>query len=155
MPHIPNADHQMKSIILALMALFFFLIYNAMDSYNVVHPTEAQQQEDQVGILNTNSTTSSNATTSLSPTELFSRVQDSVVQVTTTNREGYLYLYGIITIKNVSKEISFPFTQKDKDGGILFEGEFILNRRDFGVGGKSFSVADDLSVELSIFARKN
>jgi S1-C subfamily serine protease len=87
MPHIPNADHQMKSIILALMALFSFSIYNAMDSYNVVHPTEAQQQEDQVGILSTNSTTSSNATTSLSPTELFSRVQDSVVQVTTTNRD--------------------------------------------------------------------
>jgi serine protease Do len=90
MPHIPSPDHQMKSIILALMALFSFSIYNAMDSYNVVHPTEAQQQEDQVGILSTNSTTSSNATsnvTSLTPTELFSRVQDSVVQVTTTNRD--------------------------------------------------------------------
>ena len=90
MPHIPNADHQMKSIILALMALFSFSIYNAMDSYNVVHPTEAQQQEDQVGILSNNSTTSPNATsnaTSLTPTELFSRVQDSVVQVTTTNRD--------------------------------------------------------------------
>ena len=89
MPHIPNADHQMKSIILALMALFSFSIYNAMDSYNVVHPTEAQQQEDQVGILSTNST-SPNAisdATSLTPTELFSRVQDSVVQVTTTNRD--------------------------------------------------------------------
>jgi serine protease Do len=89
MPHIPNADHQMKSIILALMAFSLFSIYNAMDSYNVVHPTQAQQQEDQVGILSTNST-SSNATsnaTSLTPTELFSRVQDSVVQVTTTNRD--------------------------------------------------------------------
>jgi serine protease Do len=89
MPHIPNADHQMKSIILALMALFSFSIYNAMDSYNVVHPTEAQLQEHQVGIFSTNNTTSSNATsnaTSLTPTELFSRVQDSVVQVTTTNR---------------------------------------------------------------------
>ena len=90
MPHIPNADHQMKSIILALMALFSFSIYNAIDSYNVVRLTEAQQQEDQVGILSNNSTTSPNATsnaTSLTPTELFSRVQDSVVQVTTTNRD--------------------------------------------------------------------
>jgi polyisoprenoid-binding protein YceI len=87
--------------------------------------------------------------------EKYPKISFKSTKVTTTNREGYLYLYGIITIKNVSKEISFPFTQKDKDGGILFEGEFILNRRDFGVGGKSFSVADDLSVELSIFARKN
>lgn len=87
--------------------------------------------------------------------EKYPRISFKSTKVTTTNREGYLYLFGIITIKNVSKEISFPFTQKDKDGGILFEGEFTLNRRDFGVGGKSFSVSDDLSVGLSIFAKKN
>jgi polyisoprenoid-binding protein YceI len=62
---------------------------------------------------------------------------------------------GVITIKSVSKEISFPFKQTAKDNGILFEGEFKLNRRDFGVGGKSFSMSDDLNVELAIFAKKN
>lgn len=87
--------------------------------------------------------------------EKYPKISFKSTKVTTTNKEGYLYLYGIITIKNVSKEISFPFTQTDKDGGMLFEGEFTLNRRDFGVGGKSFSVSDDLSVELSVFARKN
>ena len=87
--------------------------------------------------------------------EKYPKISFKSTKVTTTNKEGYLYLYGIITIKNVSKEISFPFTQKDKDGGILFEGEFTLNRRDFGVGGKSFSMADDLTVELSIFAKKS
>ncbi len=76
-------------------------------------------------------------------------------KVTTTNKEGYLYMTGIITIKNVSKEISFPFKQTSKDGGILFEGDFKLDRRDFGVGGKSFSMSDELNVELSVFAKKN
>jgi serine protease Do len=90
MLHIPNAKHQIKSIILALMALFSFSMYNATDGYHVVQLTEAQQQEHQGGNLSTNSTFSSNATsnaTTLTPTELFSKVQDSVVQVTTTNRE--------------------------------------------------------------------
>ena len=87
--------------------------------------------------------------------EKYPKISFKSTKVTTTNKEGYLFIFGIITIKNVSKEISFPFTQTSKDGGILFEGEFKLNRRDFGVGGKSFSVADDLTVELSIFARKN
>ena len=86
--------------------------------------------------------------------EKYPKISFKSTKVTTTNKEGYLFLYGIITIKNVSKEISFPFTQKNKDDGILFEGEFKLNRRDFGVGGKSFSIADDLTVELSIFAKK-
>ncbi len=87
--------------------------------------------------------------------EKYPRISFKSTKVTTTNKDGYLFMFGVITIKNVSKEISFPFTQKSKDGGILFEGEFNLNRRDFGVGGKSFSMADDLTVELSIFARKN
>jgi len=38
---------------------------------------------------------------------------------------------------------------------ILFEGEFKLNRLDFGVGGKSFSMSDELNVELSILAKKS
>jgi polyisoprenoid-binding protein YceI len=87
--------------------------------------------------------------------EKYPRLSFRSTKVTTTTKEGYLYMYGVITIKNVSKEISFPFTQTSKDGGILFEGKFDLNRRDFGVGGKSFSMADDLTVELSIFAKKN
>ena len=87
--------------------------------------------------------------------EKYPKLSFRSTKVTTTNKEGYLIMVGIITIKNVSKEVSFPFTQKSQNGGILFEGEFKLNRRDFGVGGKSFSMSDDLNVELSIFAKKN
>ena len=64
-------------------------------------------------------------------------------------------MFGVITIKNVSKDISFPFTQTSKDGGILFKGDFKLDRKEFGVGGSSFSLSDDVSIQLSIFAKKN
>lgn len=87
--------------------------------------------------------------------EKFPKISFRSTKVTTTNKEGYLFMFGIITIKNVSKEVSFPFTQKNKDDGILFEGDFKLNRRDFGVGGKSFTIGDELTVELSIFAKKS
>lgn len=76
-------------------------------------------------------------------------------RITTTNKAQFLYVFGTITIKGVSKEIEFPFTYTSKDGGYLFEGNFKLNRRDFGVGGKSFSMSDELTVELSVFAKKN
>jgi polyisoprenoid-binding protein YceI len=87
--------------------------------------------------------------------EKYPKLSFKSTKITTTNKDGYLYMFGVITIKNISKEISFPFKQTNKDGGILFEGEFKLNRLDFGVGGKSFSMADELNVELSVFAKKN
>jgi len=87
--------------------------------------------------------------------EKYPKLSFRSTKITTTNKEGYLYMFGVITIKNTSKEISFPFKQTSKDGGILFDGEFKLNRLDFGVGGKSFSMSDELSVELSIFAKKS
>ena len=87
--------------------------------------------------------------------EKYPKLSFKSTKITTTNKDGYLYMFGVITIKNISKEISFPFKQTSKDGGILFEGEFKLNRLDFGVGGKSFSMADELNVELSVFAKKD
>ena len=87
--------------------------------------------------------------------EKYPKVSFRSTKITTTNKDGYLFMFGVITIKNISKEISFPFKQTSKDGGIPFDGEFKLNRLDFGVGGKSFSMSDELNVELSIFAKKS
>ena len=74
-------------------------------------------------------------------------------KVTKTNKADYLYMFGKLTIKGVTKEIKFPFKATAKDGGYLFEGSFKLNRRDFGVGGSSISLSDDVNVTLSIFAK--
>jgi polyisoprenoid-binding protein YceI len=87
--------------------------------------------------------------------EKYPKLSFRSTKITTTNKEGYLFMFGVITIKNISKEISFPFKQTSKDGGILFDGEFKLNRLDFSVGGKSFSMSDELNVELSICAKKS
>lgn len=76
-------------------------------------------------------------------------------KIVKTNKPEYLYMFGNISIKGITKEVKFPFTYTPKDGGYLFEGEFELNRRDFGVGGKSFSLSDDLTVKLSVFAKKS
>jgi polyisoprenoid-binding protein YceI len=74
-------------------------------------------------------------------------------KITKTNKDGYYYLFGNLTIKGVTKEVKFPFTAAAKDGGYLFEGSFKLNRRDFGVGGSSLSLADGLTVSLSVLAK--
>jgi len=74
-------------------------------------------------------------------------------RVTKANKDGYLYMFGKITIKGVTKEVQFPFTATPKDDGYLFEGNFKLNRRDFGVGGNSLTLSDGVTVTLSIVAK--
>lgn len=87
--------------------------------------------------------------------EKFPKLFFKSVKITKSNKSGYFYMFGNITIKAITKQIEFPFTVTIKNGGYLFEGEFKLNRRDFGVGGKSWILSDELTVDLSVFAKKN
>jgi len=61
---------------------------------------------------------------------------------------------GKLTIKNITKEITFPFTFSIANGSPRFKGEFKLNRRDYAVGGSSISLADELMVILDVSFKK-
>jgi polyisoprenoid-binding protein YceI len=74
-------------------------------------------------------------------------------KVVNSNKAGTYFVYGTLRIKNTAKEISFPFTVKETSGGYLFEGSFKINRRDYGVGGKSISLSDEATVQLSVLAK--
>ena len=74
-------------------------------------------------------------------------------KITPSSKAGTLFIFGKLTIKNVTREISFPFTAVPQEGGYLFSGEFKINRIDFEVG-ESSSVSDNLTVSLKVFARK-
>jgi len=87
--------------------------------------------------------------------EKFPKISFKSTKITKTNSAEFLYMFGNITIKGVTKEIKFPFKATPKDDGYVFEGNFKLNRRDFGVGGNSLSLSDELTVNLSVFAKKN
>ena len=87
--------------------------------------------------------------------EKFPKLSFKSSKITKTNSAEFLYMFGNITIKGVTKELKFPFKATPKDDGFLFEGNFKLNRRDFGVGGNSLSLSDELTVTLSVFAKKS
>jgi polyisoprenoid-binding protein YceI len=76
------------------------------------------------------------------------------VRVTSAGKEGQFSVNGNITIKGVTRNISFPFTAVSKQTGYLFTGSFTLNRRDFGVGSSSIILSDNLDVSFSINATK-
>jgi len=74
-------------------------------------------------------------------------------KIVKSTAEGRFYMYGELTIKAVTKPVEFGFGATAKNGGYVFDGSFDINRRDFGVGGSSISMADNLTVSLTVFAK--
>lgn len=83
----------------------------------------------------------------------YSRIRFISTKITTSPKAGELLVFGKLTIKNKTKDISFPFTATTTNDGYLFKGTFTINRRDFDVGGASV-ISDNLEVLLSIAAKK-
>lgn len=74
------------------------------------------------------------------------------VEVISTGKNSY-NVKGNLTIKNTTKLISFPFSVTPKDGGLLFTGFYKINRRDYGVGGRSITLSDNLEIDLNVYAK--
>ncbi len=74
-------------------------------------------------------------------------------KISATSNPGIYLLNANLTIKGVTKSVSFNFKVNNLNNGYLFTGEFPMNRRDFRVGGNSVSLSDNLNVSLSIFAK--
>lgn len=54
----------------------------------------------------------------------------------------------ILTIKGKSKQVEIPFTFVDKENTIEFKGVFKINRLDFGVGGESMILSNDVVINI-------
>ena len=72
----------------------------------------------------------------------------------TKSGSGYNF-EGTLTIKGVTKNISFPFTVSPQGNDLLFAGDFNLNRLDYSVGESSAILGNTVKVSLSILAKKS
>ena len=71
-----------------------------------------------------------------------------------TTKPGRYQFTGNLSIKDVTRSITFQFTVVEKEGGYLFTGDnFTINRRDYKVGGNSISLADELKLSVSVLAK--
>lgn len=73
--------------------------------------------------------------------------------VTATDKKGVYHLSAALTIRGITKNISFPFTATPVNGGYLFKGTFQIKRLDFNVGTDN-AIEDQLTVMLEVTARK-
>lgn len=83
----------------------------------------------------------------------FPQIKITSTRIAKSVTEGYFVLFAKLTIKGVTKEISFPFKAVAENGGLRFTGSFKIKRRDFGVGGRS-TVSNDVDIKLNVFAKK-
>lgn len=74
-------------------------------------------------------------------------------KITKAAQAGTYQFTGTLTIKGVSKPVSFPFTASAQQGGYLFQGSFNIKRLDFKVGPDN-SIDNELTVTLKVLAQK-
>lgn len=82
-------------------------------------------------------------------------IASTKIEKTNKTAAGFYYFTGKLTIKGVTKTIAFPFQAKEENNGYLFTGNFEINRTDFGVGGESIVLSNNVAVTLSVFAKKS
>lgn len=66
--------------------------------------------------------------------------------VMATPKPNEIEVKGLLTIKNTSKEILILVKMASSLHNVNFSGSFMINRRDYMVGGASFSLADEIKV---------
>lgn len=59
-----------------------------------------------------------------------------------------------LTIKGVTKEVIVPFTYTVTGNNAVFKGSFKIIREDYGVGGNSLTMADEVTINLQLTTTK-
>ena len=83
----------------------------------------------------------------------YPRIRLVSTRIISTEKAGTWQFTGQLTIKNISKEVSFAFTAEPSGNGLDFKGSFKIKRKDFNVGGSS-TISNELTVSLNVIATK-
>jgi polyisoprenoid-binding protein YceI len=76
-----------------------------------------------------------------------------MVSTSITGSGGKYTFNGTLTIRDKTKEISFPFIATPMGDDYIFKGSFTINRRDFEIGGGS-TISNNCTVNLTVLAKK-
>jgi polyisoprenoid-binding protein YceI len=83
----------------------------------------------------------------------YPRIRFVSTGISEPDKKGRYTVNGKLTIRDKTKDISFPFVATALGDDVIFKGSFTLNRKDFGVGGSS-TISNQLTVSLTVLAKK-
>ncbi|MCH5717611.1 YceI family protein [Niabella hibiscisoli] len=61
---------------------------------------------------------------------------------------------AVLTMHGVSKNIQFDFVATPVQGGYNFKAEFSVDRKEYGIGGNSMTMGDNVKVNLDVVGKK-
>jgi polyisoprenoid-binding protein YceI len=79
--------------------------------------------------------------------EKFPLITMQSVKITKTGIINYSGIFKL-TMKGITKNVTMPFNFMKLPEKTEFKGSFSINRRDFGVGGNSISLADSVNISV-------
>lgn len=98
---------------------------------------------------------------SLREEEYFDAKKFPVLKLTSTKiaktnktSDGFYYFTGNLTIKGITKPVSFPFQAKKVNEDYVFTGTFDIDRTNFGVGESNLVLSNKVAVSLTVTAKK-
>ncbi len=81
--------------------------------------------------------------------EKFPQINIKSISLSKEPAGGYSGMFSV-SMKGTTKEIKIPFTYTEQSGVGKFTATFVVNRRDFKVGGSSWTMADEATVTVII-----
>ncbi len=69
-------------------------------------------------------------------------------------KDGTYRGYFKLTIKGVTKDVVMPFSYNESSSTAVFKGSFKINRRDYTVGGNSWILSDDVTINITVNVTK-
>ena len=71
------------------------------------------------------------------------------------NTDDKFNIKGILTIKGIKKNIETLLEVDETENNIIISSNFMINRKDFNVGGSSFILSKNVDIKMTYVATKN
>ncbi len=85
--------------------------------------------------------------------EKFPKITMKSVKFANKNKNNYVGTFQL-TIKSITKNIEMPFDFSENGNSGVFNGSFTINRQDYNVGGNSWTMSDNVTINLHINVSK-
>ncbi len=172
----PNKSNLMKKLLFILMFLIVGICANAQNSVKfriknagftvpgyfssfkpyVTYDKDNLSAAKFIGIVNINSINTNNTARDkhLKGADFFDEAKYQTMKFESTSVSSIsstkIKVTGTLTIKDVSKTVSFETTVGEKNGKKTFTSTFSINRLDYNVGESSMTLANILNIDLYI-----
>ncbi len=65
-------------------------------------------------------------------------------------KSGIFKSFLKLTMKGITKDVIIPFTYVETGNNAVFKASFVINRRDYNVGGNSWTMSDNATVNVVV-----